>query len=90
MIGRDVDVNATLCFCGITASRPANDDFENAQAITGVFGTVSGATNVDATTQLAESRQDPYVQRGYSVWYLWTAPAQLPLGFNLSFDAAGL
>lgn len=52
---------------------PANDDFENAQVITGASGSVNGSTN-NATAQPG----DPYLgyyDRGFSVWYQWTAPS---------------
>jgi subtilisin family serine protease len=48
---------------------PANDDAENAQAISGAQGRVSGY-NVAATRDDHESAQ----LGGRSVWYAWTAP----------------
>lgn len=45
---------------------PANDDFANAQLITGDTGTVNG-TNVNATTESGEPGP-----AGASVWYAWT------------------
>jgi hypothetical protein len=45
---------------------PANDNFANAQGITGGSGTVMG-TNVNATTQAGEPGPG-----GASVWYAWT------------------
>jgi hypothetical protein len=45
---------------------PANDNFANAQGISGGSGTVTG-TNVNATTQAGEPGPG-----GASVWYAWT------------------
>jgi len=45
---------------------PANDNFANAQVITGASGTVTG-TNVNATTEAGEPGP-----AGASVWYGWT------------------
>jgi hypothetical protein len=54
------------------AAPPANDNFANAQALSGPNVSVSG-TNVQATKQSGE----PYHaddQGGASIWYVWTAP----------------
>jgi parallel beta helix pectate lyase-like protein/PASTA domain-containing protein len=53
--------------------RPLNDDFANAQDLTGPVGIVGGAT-VDATKEAGEPDHagDP---GGSSIWYRWTAPA---------------
>jgi hypothetical protein len=51
---------------------PANDDFANAQLITGTSGSVTGS-NIAATLEPGEpSIQDNY--GGSSVWYKWTVP----------------
>ena len=52
---------------------PANDDFANAQAITGLTGSLS-STNVGATKETGEPNHagNP---GGHSIWYSWTAPA---------------
>jgi hypothetical protein len=64
-----------------TGPAPANDNFTNAQAISGVSGSVSN-TNVGATVEPGE----PTIQDqrgGASVWYRWTAPAS---GGTVRFD----
>lgn len=53
-------------------SRPANDDFVNAQRIEGVSGTVQGSL-VAATGEPGEPRISS-TSSGHSVWYVWTAP----------------
>jgi hypothetical protein len=50
---------------------PANDDFANAQVLSGPSGTVTG-TNVGATLEVGEPIY-PSVQNGASVWYQYVA-----------------
>lgn len=51
---------------------PANDDFANAQVVSGASGSVTG-TNVGATLEAGEPTiQD--AKGGASVWYKWTVP----------------
>jgi hypothetical protein len=57
----------------ITASGPANDNFANAQAITGNSGGLSGS-NLDATKESGEPNHGGN-SGGHSVWYRWQAPA---------------
>jgi Ca2+-binding RTX toxin-like protein len=59
---------------------PANDDFANAQVITGLTGSVS-STNVDATKEIGEPDHagNP---GGHSIWYSWTAPADGNVAFT--------
>ncbi|MBI3416214.1 MAG: HYR domain-containing protein [Verrucomicrobia bacterium] len=52
---------------------PANDNFANAQIITGGVGS-AGGTNVLATKESGEPRHAGNAG-GHSLWYLWTAPA---------------
>jgi hypothetical protein len=54
------------------AAAPSNDDFANAQVLTGNDVTVNGS-NVDATMEAGEPR--PTWESVASVWYSWTAPA---------------
>jgi hypothetical protein len=59
---------------------PANDNFANAQAISGASGSVSG-TNVGATVEPGE----PTIQDnagGASVWFRWTAPTSGAVRFD--------
>lgn len=55
-----------------TASAPTNDNFVNAQIITGTHGSVVG-TNVNATTQNGVNGETWIYWA--TVWYRWTAPA---------------
>ncbi len=53
---------------------PPNDNFANAQVITGTSGTVNG-TNAFATKETGEPSHSPDGNPGgKSVWYRWTAP----------------
>ena len=60
---------------------PANDNFANAQVITGPAGNVSG-NNLGATTEPGEPPTIAGAPAGASVWYSWTAPATGPVTFN--------
>ncbi|MFC1427945.1 fibronectin type III domain-containing protein [Streptacidiphilus sp. N1-12] len=51
---------------------PANDDFANAQPISGTSGSVSGS-NIGATQEPGEQTIQDH-SGGASVWYLWTVP----------------
>ncbi len=56
-------------------SPPANDNFANAQIISGCSGSVSG-TNVGATKESGEPSHSPDGDAGGgSVWYQWQAPS---------------
>ncbi len=55
-----------------TLGPPPNDDFANAQIITGVAGITSGS-NSNATKELNEPRHTGNLG-GHSVWYRWTPP----------------
>ncbi|HVZ64633.1 MAG TPA: PQQ-binding-like beta-propeller repeat protein [Opitutaceae bacterium] len=52
---------------------PPNNDFANAQVVSGVSFAVS-ATNVGATAEAGEPKPST-LGGGHSVWYTWTAPA---------------
>ena len=56
----------------IPTPTPANNNFANAQVITGISGTVSG-TNVAATKEAGEPNHAGNVG-GTSVWYRWQSP----------------
>lgn len=71
-----------------TPSRPANDDFANAQSISGSSGSASGS-NVNATTQTGEPAPTAQSNSGASVWWRWTAPGNGTAVFDTngsSFD----
>jgi hypothetical protein len=55
------------------AAAPANDDFANAEAITGADATATGTT-VEATKQTGEPNH-ANDSLGHSVWYRWEAPS---------------
>ncbi|MEM4217584.1 MAG: hypothetical protein QXZ09_06145 [Candidatus Methanomethylicaceae archaeon] len=62
---------------------PLNDNFSNAQVISGSAGTVTGS-NVGATKEPCEPNHYN-IPGGASVWYRWTAPAS----GNATFDTFG-
>jgi Ca2+-binding RTX toxin-like protein len=64
---------------------PANDDFADAQLITGTEGSVTGS-NVGATKEPGEPDHagNP---GGHSVWYSWTSPADGNVAFTTSGSA---
>ena len=64
---------------------PPNDDFANAQAITGTAGSVTGS-NVGATLEAGEREHDPNQPSGASVWYRFDVPVG---GGAVQFDLCG-
>ena len=64
---------------------PANDNFASGQAISGASGSATG-TNVGATKEPGEPDHDGDAG-GASVWYVWTAPANV--GGSVTFDTCG-
>lgn len=64
--------------------RPANDNFVDAQIISGYSGSVTGS-NVGATKEPCEPNHYYNIPGGASVWYRWTAPAS----GNATFDTFG-
>jgi hypothetical protein len=63
---------------------PPNDNFVNAQTITGTSGTVNG-TNAFATKEAGEPSHSPDGNLGgRSVWYRWTAPSSGTAALNTS------
>ena len=65
-------MSATITDPGVT-QRPANNDFANAQALTGSSATATG-TNVGATKEAGEPNHAGNTG-GKSVWYKWTPQA---------------
>lgn len=59
------------------ATAPANDDFQNAQVLTGLPAYTTGS-NVGATIQPGESMPEGQ-QPAATVWYSWTAPSTGPV-----------
>ncbi|MFL6527211.1 MAG: hypothetical protein ACJ8IQ_03855 [Chthoniobacterales bacterium] len=64
---------AAVALPGAFAAAPPNDNFANAQALSGNSGSGDGTT-VDATIEASEPSHGGYPAAG-SVWYVWTAPA---------------
>jgi hypothetical protein len=63
---------------------PANDDFEDAIAISSTLPQTIQGTNVDATGETGEPNHffPPSTGARASVWYTWTAPAGGPIRIN--------
>jgi hypothetical protein len=74
---------STQTHSGRVATAPANDNFDNAQLISGTNGTVTGTT-VGANKEATEPVH-AHNRGGASVWYLYIAPA----AGNIAFDTAG-
>ncbi len=73
--------------------RPANDDFANAQVLTGSLPITINGTNVGATAEDGEPQHGPVGASPASVWYSWTAqsggPVQVDVcGTGTNYDAA--
>jgi hypothetical protein len=84
-------VAATLALClgavaapSVLAAPPANDNFANAEELTGTADTATG-TNVEATGETGEPENQAGVDPGKTVWYRWTAPDDL----DVSVDTCG-
>lgn len=73
-------VGALVIVPSAVAAPPANDDFANAQTITGDSGSVAG-TNVDATAEPSEPDHAGYPAQA-SVWYRWTPSADGKASFD--------
>lgn len=66
---------------------PANDNFGNAQVVSGAAGSASATgTNVGATTQPGETYPNAWIPNN-TVWFSWTAPASGPVLFDLNGSA---
>ncbi|MBI5770408.1 MAG: immunoglobulin domain-containing protein [Verrucomicrobia bacterium] len=63
------------------ATAPANDNFANAQVVTGTSGTTTG-TNVGATGETGEPAHYNSSGTASSVWYKWTAPQSGTMVFD--------
>jgi hypothetical protein len=70
----------------VVPNPPPNDNFANAQVITGCSGSVTG-TNVGATRESGEPNHLSTVDNGggaRSIWYQWQAPTSGSVTFNTS------
>jgi len=80
-IGGTLAVLLALAVLPAVAAPPANDNFADAIAISGLPSSTTG-TNVEATDEVDETGN------GVSVWWKWTAPAS-PSSAFVTFDTAG-
>jgi Bacterial Ig domain len=62
----------SLTFAAVAVAAPANDDFANAEVLSGTSDSASG-TNVEATKEEGEPDHAGH-SGGASVWYQWEAP----------------
>lgn len=74
---------ALASFAQVSTAAPANDNFANAQVLTGTFATGSGDGS-GATREIGE----PAGGGTNSVWYKWTAPAYGKAEFGALFTAS--
>lgn len=83
-----VPVVALFALVSVTSAQaapPANDNFANAETISGSSLNVLGTT-VDATKETGEPLHNATPQGARSVWYSWTAPA----AGTVKLDTCGL
>ena len=70
------------------ATRPGNDNFASATAISGASGSLASQTNYDGSPQAGElsahqsSGNPPTDLGGASIWYSWTAPSTAVFAFR--------
>jgi hypothetical protein len=84
---RFVVLMGTLLLCLAGRGQPANDDFDDREAIAGVVGTVTRSN--DAATSEPFEPDHAGVPGGVSVWWTWTAPVDGCFSidtFGSSFD----
>jgi hypothetical protein len=75
MTGNDQAAIDAFGYSLTAVTRPPNDNFVNAQTITGTSGTIN-ATNIFASKEVGEPNHEPFdTPGGRSVWYRWTAPS---------------
>jgi uncharacterized delta-60 repeat protein/uncharacterized repeat protein (TIGR01451 family) len=78
---------ACVFFASEALAQPANDNFANAQVLINASGSTAGS-NVGATLETGEP-VIAGIPGGASVWYRWTAPANIAITFQTlgsSFD----
>lgn len=66
---------------------PTNDDFADAEVITGLSGTVSGS-NVDATAETGEPMEQNSPNETLSVWWSWTCPTSADVQIEVDTDGS--
>lgn len=75
-----------VSFSAQSSAAPLNDNFANAQVITGLYAVVTGS-NVGATLEVGEPQ---VLTTTSTVWYCWTAPTSGPVNIytdGSSFDS---
>ncbi|MDP3208442.1 MAG: immunoglobulin domain-containing protein, partial [Rhodoglobus sp.] len=86
MVGSQTPSRGLIQLAWQTTPAPANDDFVNAQVLTGTSGTVTGS-NATATGEPGEpshSKEGTGTTKS-SIWYRWTAPQS----GTVTFDTTG-
>ena len=74
---------ALLFGAAVAHAAPANDNFTDAETLTGLPTSTTGS-NVDATTEVDEPDHNNFPGEGHSVWYEWVAPSSGPVTVDLS------
>lgn len=69
---------------------PSNDNFSNAQTITGAEGSVGPVDVSEATTEAGEPVASNANASNNSIWYEWTCPASGEYGFDTIGSTANL
>ena len=72
-----------LFLAAAAQAAPANDNFADAELLTGPPASTTGS-NVDATTEVDEPDHNGNPAEGHSVWYKWVAPSTGPVTVDLS------
>jgi uncharacterized repeat protein (TIGR01451 family)/uncharacterized delta-60 repeat protein len=73
-------VVASIFIASEALAQPANDNFANAQVAVGASGSINGS-NIGATKETGEPPTIAGNAGGASVWYTWTAPANMTVSF---------
>jgi hypothetical protein len=68
-----------VCFCVVAtaadAAAPANDNFANAEVVSGALPLTVAGTTVGATRETGEPTPPRMYPDGHSIWFRWEAPA---------------
>jgi hypothetical protein len=67
-------LGSTVLSATAMATPPTNDNFADAQVLSGALPIAVGATNVEATRETNEPSHG-FSGAGHSIWFEWTAPA---------------
>jgi uncharacterized protein DUF4214 len=85
---QDIGWNSVTASPTPTPSPPPNDNFANAQVISGCSGTVNG-TNAGATRESGEPDHGPGNGGTRSIWYQWTSPFSGSMHMDTSGSSFG-